>query len=75
MAVENLLVLSVSYVGLRKASNVTCYNAGDPRNAVTPQPTGDCDRTQQLSMKSNLYKYLDRTFQIYIYFYNNIFRL
>jgi hypothetical protein len=26
-------------VGLRKASNVTCYNGGNPRNAVTPQPT------------------------------------
>ncbi|QLE58901.1 hypothetical protein [Nostoc sp. TCL26-01] len=27
------------YVGLRKASNATCYNAGNPRNAVAPQPT------------------------------------
>ncbi|WP_143854095.1 hypothetical protein [Nostoc sp. 'Peltigera membranacea cyanobiont' 210A] len=26
-------------VGLRKASNATCYNAGNPRNAVAPQPT------------------------------------
>ncbi|MEH2379910.1 MAG: hypothetical protein V7K27_13660 [Nostoc sp.] len=24
-------------VGLRKASNATCYNAGNPRNAVAPQ--------------------------------------
>ncbi|MHC5610449.1 MAG: hypothetical protein ACYTXA_05380 [Nostoc sp.] len=26
-------------VGFGKASNATCYNAGNPRNAVAPQPT------------------------------------
>ncbi|WP_179065393.1 hypothetical protein [Nostoc sp. C052] len=27
------------YVGFSKASNATCYNALNPRNAVAPQPT------------------------------------
>jgi hypothetical protein len=32
-------ILTKLNVGLRKAFNVTCYNAGYPRNAVTPQTT------------------------------------
>ncbi|MEH1924788.1 hypothetical protein [Nostoc sp.] len=31
------------YVGFGKASNATCYNALNPRNAVTPQPTIFCN--------------------------------
>ncbi|MEH1785350.1 hypothetical protein [Nostoc sp.] len=34
---HSLLILI--YVGFGKASNATCYNAGNPRNAVAPQPT------------------------------------
>ncbi|MEH2033253.1 MAG: hypothetical protein V7K67_27125 [Nostoc sp.] len=31
--------LILIYVGFGKASNATCYNALNPRNAVAPQPT------------------------------------